>query len=335
MTMGLVGGLLFATNYQWIRQQYLSLTTKDFEGPGVGEVTVRINEGDDGLKIANTLFQAGVIKDVDSFYRLLIQENPVFYPGTYLLKLEMSNLSALEQITNPSNVQTYKITIPEGYRAIQIFEEISRVSGIPLLEIITAAEELEALGVESEAPTIEGFLFPATYSFDPSATASDILKAMVTRMNQELDSFAVSDSDLLRVLTLASIIQREGKAESDFYKISRVFYNRLEIGMKLETDPTISYSYDGTDMSKKSKQDQIAYGYNTYLLEGLPPGPISSPGSVAIDAALNPVPGDWLFFVTIDLRSGETKFSKTFAQHEKYVELLREWERQNPGWYDN
>lgn len=335
LVFAVAGGSFIALNYQWLREQYLQYVTLDFEGPGVGEVVVRINEGDDGLVIANKLHDAGVIKDVDSFYRLLIERNPTFYPGSFLLKLQMSNLMAFEVITNQANALTYKVTIPEGHRAIQIFEEISKVSGIPLTEISEAAEELEAFGIPAEAPTIEGYLFPATYSFDTSSSAKDILERMVARMNQELDAFGVAKEDRHRVLTLASIIQREGKAEADFYKISRVFYNRLEIDMKLETDPTITYNYDGTDMSERPKEEQIEYGFNTYLLKGLPPGPISSPGSLALDAALNPAPGDWLFFVTIDLRSGETKFSETFAQHEEYVKLLRQWERENPGWYDN
>jgi UPF0755 protein len=104
--------------------------------------------------------------------------------------------------------------------------------------------------------------------------------------------------------------------------------------MKLETDPTISYSYSGKDMSELSRQKQTEHGYNTYLIQGLPPGPIASPGALAIEATLNPVAGDWLFFVTINLESGETKFSKTLAEHEKWVVFLRQWERENPNWYD-
>ena len=105
--------------------------------------------------------------------------------------------------------------------------------------------------------------------------------------------------------------------------------------MKLETDPTITYSYSGKDMSEVSRAEQIKHGYNTYLVEGLPPGPIASPGALALEATLNPVEGDWLFFVTINLESGETKFSRTLAEHESYVVFLRQWERENPNWYDN
>jgi UPF0755 protein len=88
-------------------------------------------------------------------------------------------------------------------------------------------------------------------------------------------------------------------------------------------------------MSTLSVEEQIKHGYNTYLVKGLPPGPIASPGSLAIEATLNPAKGDWLYFVTINLASGETKFSKTLAEHEDWVVLLRKWERENPDWYDD
>lgn len=328
-----IGGVALA-NYDWIRAQYLKFVTLDFEGPGVGEVIIRIDEGEDGVSVAQKLVDAGVVRDFDSFYRFLIDENPVFYPGSFRLKLEMTNQAALNLITNPANAITYKITIPEGFRAIQIFEEIERVSGISKTEIIAEAENLAEFGIPADAPTIEGYLFPATYSFDTEASARDILQTMVSRMFQELDSQGVAIEDRHEVLTLASIVQREAKLRDDFYKVSRVFANRLAIDMRLETDPTISYSYDGTDMSEKSRKEQLEYGFNTYLVKGLPPGPISSPGSLALDATLNPADGDWLFFVTIDLRSGETKFSRTLAQHEEYVKLLRQWEKENPDWYD-
>lgn len=335
LTLGLVGAGAITLNYDWIRSQYLRYITMDFQGPGVGEVVVRIDSGDDGLVIAEKLFQAGVVKEADSFYRFLIEQDPTFYPGSFLLKRQMSNQAALQVISNSSNAMTYKITIPEGFRAVQIFEEISKVSGIPKKELLDVASDLEGLGIPKESPTIEGFLFPATYSFDKNATAADIISTMVSRMKQELEKFGIPVSNWHTVLTLASIVQREAKLTEDFYKVSRVFANRIAIDMPLETDPTISYSFDGTDMSEKSKEEQLAYGYNTYLVRGLPPGPISSPGSLAIEATQNPVAGDWLFFVTIDLATGETKFSETLRQHEEYVKLLRAWERANPGWYDN
>ena len=335
LSLGLIGATVVALNFDSLRAQYLKLTTLDFEGPGEGEVVVRIEPGDDGLLVTQKLLDAGVIRDFDSFYRHLIDNNAVFYPGSFMMKLQMSNKAAFDVLSSASNAMTYKVTIPEGYRAIQIFDELSRITGIAAEEFRSVAEDLAGFGIPAQAQTIEGYLFPATYSFDTQATAKDILAAMVSRMKQELERLGVAEENWHSTLTLASIVQREAKLEADFYKVSRVFANRIAIDMKLETDPTISYSYSGKDMSEVSRAEQIKHGYNTYLLEGLPPGPIASPGALALEATLNPVDGDWLFFVTINLESGETKFSRTLAEHESYVVFLRQWERENPNWYDN
>jgi len=330
----LVAGTAVVVNYDWLRDQYQKLTALDYQGSGFGEVVVRIEPGEDGFAVAKKLFDAGVIRDIDSFYRVLLDRNPIFYPGSFTLKLQMSNESALAAVTDLSNILSFQVTIPEGRRAFQIFNEISRVTGISVEDLSLAAEDLAAYGIPEEAPTIEGYLFPDTYSFDLEATAEEIIAIMVDRMELALSDAGVAKENWHKVLTLASITQREAKQEQDFYKIARVFANRVAAGMPLETDPTISYSYDGTDMSKATRAEQIAYGYNTYLVRGLPPGPISSPGELAIDATLNPIAGDWLFFVTVDLKTGETKFSKTLAEHESWIPLLRQWEKDNPGWYD-
>jgi UPF0755 protein len=334
LSLGLIGTAVVAINYDTIRAQYLKLTLLDFEGPGEGDVVIRIEEGEDGLVITQKLLDAGVVRDFDSFYRHLIENSAVFYPGSFMMRLQMSNQSALEVLSNSANAMTYRVTIPEGYRAVQIFSELSKITGIPAGEFESVAEDLSGLGIPDAALTIEGYLFPATYNFDTDATAREIIETMVERMKQELIRFDVPVGKWHELLTLASIVQREAKLEQDFYKVSRVFANRIELGMKLETDPTISYSYSGKDMSELSRQKQIDHGYNTYLIQGLPPGPIASPGALAIEATLNPVAGDWLFFVTINLESGETKFSKTLAEHEKWVVFLRQWERENPNWYD-
>lgn len=330
----LLGGVAAVANLDWIRGEYQRLSALDYEGPGEGQVVVRVEIGEDGLLIARKLFDAGVIRDVESFYRVLLVSNPTFYPGSFNLKFRMSNQAALGLITNQANIMGFQVTIPEGKRVVQIFEEISAVTGISVEEFWASASNLSTFGIPEQAPTIEGYLFPDTYSFDVEATAEEIIFVMVKRMERALVDAGVERQDWHNVLTLASITEREAKEEEDFYKVARVFANRVAIGMPLETDPTIYYSYDGTDMSVKSRQEQIDHGYNTYLVRGLPPGPISSPGELAIDATLNPAPGDWLFFVTINLATGETKFSRTLREHEAWVVFLRQWERENPNWYD-
>lgn len=330
--VGAIGATLIALNIDFIRDKYRDYTVVDFEGPGFGEVIVRIDEGDDGLVIAQKLFDAGVVSQVEGLYQLMLQTNPTFYPGSFLLKNQMSYAAALDVIKDPANVKNYKIAIPEGFRAIQVFNKIAEVTGYSIEDIQKEATDLEGLGIPAEAPTIEGYLFPATYTFYLEDTPRDILRTMVERMKEELTKFNVPESDWHSVLTMASITQREVNLTEDYYKVTRVLYNRINVGMPFQTDTTVVYNYEGVELSKAQ---EAANPFNTFSFVGLPPGPISSPSSIAIDATLHPADGSWLYFVTIDLRSGETIFTNTYAEHLQYVKLLRQWEKDNPGWYDN
>ncbi|MEY4019044.1 MAG: hypothetical protein RLZZ590_344, partial [Actinomycetota bacterium] len=135
-----------------------------------------------------------------------------------------------------------------------------------------------------------------------------------------------------RVLTLAGLIQKEARIESDFYKVSRTFLNRIQAGMKLQSDATVSYGVDGNTVGTSAADRANDNRYNTYRYAGLPIGPISAPGSVAIDAALNPAVGDWLYFCAVNLETGETVFSETYAQHEIAVRQWRAWMKEHPGY---
>ncbi len=118
------------------------------------------------------------------------------------------------------------------------------------------------------------------------------------------------------------------------YKISTVFNNRLDRNIALQSDPTVKYYYEGSIDSFQEGLADSDNPFNTYVYPGLPPGPISSPGATAIDAAVNPAVGDWLYFVAINLATGETVFSETLAEHERAAEIYRQWLRDNPGWDD-
>jgi len=155
---------------------------------------------------------------------------------------------------------------------------------------------------------------------------------MIIRMQAEMKKFGVPVSDTHRVLTLASIIQKEARITEDFYKVSRVFLNRIEIGMLLQSDATVSYGSGGTTVTTTDAERADPNGYNTYVHPGLPVGPIGAPGSVAIDAALNPASGDWIYFCAVNLKTGETVFSNTYAGHAKAVKQWQQWMRDNPGW---
>jgi UPF0755 protein len=130
-------------------------------------------------------------------------------------------------------------------------------------------------------------------------------------------------------MTLASILEYEGSRPEDLDKIARVFYNRLDEGMALQSDATVAYANNlqGTVWTTQEQRDNPS-PYNTYVHPGLPPGPIGSPGQKTLEAALNPADGDWLYFVPINLKTGETAFAETFAEHQANVAKLKDWCRE-------
>ncbi len=306
----------------------------DYEGSGSGEVLVVIAEGDSGSDIAATLKESGVTKTSEAFYKLLLTQEPepTFQPGTYSLKKKMSAQSALNALLDPDNKVERTAVIPEGLTGESILQRLSDATEISLDDLRAAAEKPTDFGIPESAPSIEGWLFPATYTFEPDLSAHDVIKILVDRTFQALDEAGVAEADRERVLTTASVIQREARQKDDFYKVSRVIQNRLEADMKLQMDSTAQYGVDAENDSVWSSQEALDSDnpWNTYKHKGLPIGPISSPGSLAIDAAINPADGDWIYFVTVNLDTGETIFSTTNAEHEKAVEKLRAWCKANP-----
>lgn len=317
-------------NRSAIRSGWDQLVGNDYNGTGYSSVLLEINNGDSGQDVAQALVDMGVVKSFTTVYKLILQTNPKFYPGTYRLKLHMSSSAALAALADPANSAANRVTIKEGLRANVVLQQLSDATGISLSDFKAAARNRAAIKLPSEAVSIEGYIFPATYNFQHSATAASVLRTMVERMQEELDKFGVSNSKRLQVLTLASIIQKEARQEPDFYKVSRVFQNRIAIGMKLQSDATVSYGVDGNTVNTTAAERANNNGFNTYLHPGLPIGPISSPGALAIKAALNPAAGGWLYFCTINLETGETVFSTTGAEHEKAVALWRAWMKEHP-----
>jgi len=304
------------------------LSVEDYVGQGKGTVVIVIEPGDLGEDVARKLVAADVVKSFDAIYRPMLSSDLVIFPGHYEFPLQIPGAEALRILLEAKPITT-SVTIPEGFQIAQIVPELSAKLGLAPADLFAAINEANDL---FPGPTLEGYLFPATYSFSPGVSASVVIEKMTDRTLEELDRFDIALEDSLEVLTLASIIQEEARLEKDFFKVSTVFNNRLERGMLLQTDPTVKYYYEG---SIKSFQQGVAdrkNPYNTYVYAGLPPGPISSPGSLAIEAALNPAPGNYLFFVSINLNTGETVFSETLQEHEKAVQLYMKWLRENPDW---
>jgi UPF0755 protein len=306
------------------------LPPPDYVGEGTGEATIVIVSGDTGVEVTNSLLDAGVIKDFDTFYTLLLAQDPPveFFPGYYVLAEKMSSKAALAALQDPTSRVEQTALIPEGKSFDQVFEILSTATDIPVADFETAAKDPTSYGVPKEAPSLEGYLFPATYKFDPGIDARQVLTILVNRTFQALDAAGVAPEDRHRVLTLAALIQREaGRDTKDFYKVSRVFTNRLENGWHLQSDATVSYGTGRTHTvwTTSAERADASNKYNTYANPGLPIGPIGAAGDLAIDAALHPADGPWFFFVPVNLDTGETVFSVTQAQHEAAVRQLQEW----------
>jgi UPF0755 protein len=301
----------------------------DYEGDGNGtEVQVVIKAGDFGLDIAKTLSAAGVTMTTDAFYQLLLPMDPQpnFLPGTYTLQKEMSAQAAFDALQNPENRVVSQVLIKEGTKLPAVLQLLADGTGVAFEDFQAASTDLASFGIPAEAPSLEGYLFPATYSFDPGLTAQQILQTLVDRTFEALDSHGVAVQDRHRILTIASLAQKEARVEGDFYKVSRVVQNRLAAGMKLEFDSTAHYGAESQGSVWTSAEERADDNpYNTYFHTGLPIGPIGAPGDTAIDAAVNPAEGPWLFFVAVNLATGETEFTSTLAEHNKAVQKLRDW----------
>lgn len=306
---------------------------KDWEaGVATGETFVTIKEGDTGGPVSTALFEAGVTKTEDVFYDYLIEENlaVTFYPGVYRLQEKMTAEAALAALRDDANKLENTVSVAEGGTISSSLPGIAETLGLPLADFEAAVADPAAYGVEAQS--LEGWLFPAVYTFDPEVTATQVIQRMVDRTRESLTAAGVSDADAQRVLTIASIIQREGRLD-DFAKVSRVIQNRLDIDMLLQMDSTAQYGYGSlhegvVSSSAEALEDDNAW--NTYKVTGLPVTPIASPSDAAIKAAVQPADGPWLYFVTINLSTGETQFSETLAEHEQGVEKWRDWCRANP-----
>jgi uncharacterized YceG family protein len=336
--LGLVGGAALAFQDQ-IRQVVAAVQgPADYTGNGTGEVIIMIQDGENGSDIANSLVSEDVVASYEAFYRLLVAQDPalVFQPGAYQLAAQMSAESALRALTNPDNKLEQTVVIPEGTAAVDVLQLVADGTSVPIADLQAAAADLVALGLPPEATSIEGFLFPATYTFTPGATAPEIIKVLVDRQFQALDSAGVAPADRWRTIVLASLIQREAGLRDDYYKVSRVFLNRLdpaqwESGL-LQSDATVAYGTGNTHLVTTTDAERADAGnaYNTYQHPGLPIGPISNPGDLAIDAAQNPADGSWVFFVTVNLDSGETVFSTTLDEHQNAVNTWLNWMDEHP-----
>jgi UPF0755 protein len=322
--------------YYYVYRTYLH--PPDFAGPGTTTRVVRILPGDTATVVGQRLQQDGVVASARAFSNAAKAsgQGSALEPGSYRVRLHMNAALAFALLLKPSSRVQTKVTIPEGWRLSQIIAALGRDTGNPQ-GYQQAIKNVPALNLPSFAKGHpEGYLFPATYDVQPNTPPLKVLQQMVTRFDAEAADLhlpaAAAHAELTQsdVIIVASLIQAEGKHLADFPKIARVIYNRLNSSpqIPLQLDSTVMYALYTHGVRVTTDQQvaqhlKVKSPYNTFLHTGLPPGPIDSPGDAAIKAALHPAHGSWMYFVTVDPKTGLTKFTSSFAQFQRYEAELR------------
>lgn len=308
-------------------------TADDYAGEGVKEIIVTIPEGSSGTDMGNLLVEQGVVKSRKAFLKAYAknEKSKTIQAGTFKLRTEIPAETAVDMLVDPAHQVHNRVTVPESLRLSTQFAVLSKKTGIPVAQFQAAAKNPQALGFPKYVKNVEGFLFPQTYEIGQKPTATSILKLMAKEYNtvaarQELVSGAESlDRTPVEVMTVASILEAEAK-EKDQPMVAGIIYNRLDDYMPLQLDST-SYYATNTPLGKplpKGFRDQDS-PYNTYKNQGLPPGPIGAPGEKAIKAALHPTKSEYKYWLTVNYKTGETKFAKTFEEHEKNRVAWEAW----------
>ena len=307
----------------------------DFPGPGGETVVVTIPKGTSVTGVGAILTDEGVVASTSAFVRAAaeVPEATTIQAGRFRLRTEIPAREAVAMLLDPANVERSTFTLREGGWLADHVEAMAAASGLPASDFEELLGDPASLDLPGWAEdSAEGFLFPDTYELPEPVDAVNMIELATdgfARTIEDLDFEARAkalDLTPLEALTVASIVEREVNRAEDRPKVARVIYNRLAAGMPLQMDSTVHYAAGRRGSVWTSDEDRADDSpYNTYQHEGLPPGPISSPGKAALEAAVDPADGTWLFFVAVNLDTGETRFSTTYQEHQKAVEELHAW----------
>jgi UPF0755 protein len=336
--------------------------SNDFSGDGVNDVVIQIHDGDSTTAIGKTLEDHKVVATVKAFVDAAQGNSAIsaIQPGFYKVRTEIPASNAVARLADPQN-RVGKLVIPEGRQLddVQdvkttavtdgIFSLISHATCVNLdgerrcvsvddLRRAAGSVAPSALSVPDWATNavtamgndhrrLEGLIAPGTWNIDPSASAQDILSTLIETSATQyaqgglLDTAKAMNMSPYQILTVGSLVQREASPE-DFAKVARVIYNRLHENRTLEFDSTVNYPLDRIEVATTDADRGQHTPWNTYVRPGLPATPICSPGQPALAAAEQPAPGDWLYFVTIDMQ-GTTLFTRDYEQHLANIELAK------------
>ncbi|TNC27020.1 endolytic transglycosylase MltG [Amycolatopsis alkalitolerans] len=333
----------------------------DYQGSGDSDVIIEIGDGDSTNAIGAELTKTDVVASAKAFVKASEGNAKVLslQPGYYVMKTKMSGAAAVAKLTTPdarvgvlqvrAGTQLDDVTQPDGTLTPGVFTLLSKASCAQLngqstcisvddLRKVAASADLKAMGVPDWAANvaakstdprrIEGLVAPGVYDVKPGWTADQLLGFVLKNSATTIQAAGLTAASTVagqnpyQVLVIASLIEREG-VKQDFEKISRVIYNRLAVAMRLQLDSTVNYLLDKPVVTTTDADRARPDPYNTYSVAGLPPTPIGSPSAAAIQAALQPADGNWMYFVKCE-KNGLSCFASTQAEHNQNVALARQ-----------
>ncbi len=304
----------------------------DYPGPGGSEVSIEVPDGAGGGQIAEILADNDVVASSSAFAAAASVDprSVSIQPGSYRMLEQMSAEGALERMLDPEFRDVNGVTVREGLWKAEVFAILAEQTEKEVADyesVDPAALDLPA----AAGGEMEGYLFPDTYSFGPNDSATEQLAEMVDLGKRRYADLGLEGEELNEAIIKGSLIQAEGSFSDDLPKIAQVIDNRLDEDQPLGFDSTVHFIFQERGRAGTTDEQRDSDSpYNTYKVVGLPPGPINSPGITAIEAALNPADGPWLYFVTTNPSTGETKFAVTFEEHNENVAEFQQWCADNP-----
>lgn len=319
-------------SFAWIQDEF----ARDYPGPGYGSVQFTVYANDTATEIGERLAAQHVVASKRVFVNAVEADNDQsnLQPGTFDLKYHMSAQEAIAILVNPDKAKDL-IQIRSDTRAIDIVSQTVADNPAWTAAEVTAALNNKGVGVLPTCAngSYEGWLQPGTYDPKNYKTPADMLAAMVKARIAALDALKVpTGPEREKILTIASIIGGEVNQSQYYGKVSRVIANRLAQNMPLGMDSVIAYGNNTQDSKlTETMLTDASNPYNDRIHAGLPPTPINQPNSEMIEAAMNPTPGDWLYFVTVNLDTGETEFTDNNAQFQQYKSQYEAWQKDHPN----
>jgi UPF0755 protein len=296
--------------------------------PAGRTVTITVPKGSSGEQVATILAKAGIVTNATMFEirAVMLGASSEMKPGTYEMTTGSGYDGVIRQLQAGPQIVYVTFTIPEGWGVAAIAARVQDKFGIPaatFVKLATTGAKRFNYSFLADNPTksLEGYLFPKTYTLKASATATDVVNVMLAQFGKETASLDFSYArskgiDEHQALTIASIIEREAVLDKDRPKVASVIYNRLAIGMRLQLDSTVQYALNGK--ANLTLADlKTASPYNTYVHTGVPPGPICNPGLVSIQAALHPSTTNYIYYILTG-KDGSQSFTASYA---KFLQL--------------